>query len=149
MAEKWSTLTSFLAEKWSTLTSFRLRFGLWDPRGKPKSTDDPCSRARESQTKLYFLCDRSQSSADCTKIAHRRPLAIFTADEGIAGNSATRTIFNHFLRRRNRGSLAIFFAEEIAHLALSLFGRQTPSQYQGKIPWVDQSCADCPGFPVP
>ena len=57
--------------------------------------------------------------AECTKIAHRRSLAIFTADEGIAGNSATRTIFTHFLRRRNRGSLAIFFAEEIAHLGAS------------------------------
>ena len=54
--------------------------------------------------------------SECTKIAHRRSLAIFTADEGIAGNSAARTIFTHFLRRRNRGSLAIFFAEEIAHL---------------------------------
>ena len=53
---------------------------------------------------------------ECTKIAHRRSLAIFTADEGIAGNSAARIIFTHFLRRRNRGSLAIFFAEEIAHL---------------------------------
>ena len=56
------------------------------------------------------------SSPECTKIAHRRSLAIFTADEGIAGNSAARSIFTHFLRRRNRGSLAIFFAEEIAHL---------------------------------
>ena len=43
---------------------------------------------------------------------------IFTTDEGIAGNSAARTIFTHVLRRRNRGSLAIFFAEEIAHLSL-------------------------------
>ena len=42
---------------------------------------------------------------ECTKIAHRRALAIFT--EGIAGKSATRTIFTHFLRRRNRGSLTI------------------------------------------
>ena len=41
-------------------------------------------------------------------------LAIFAADEGIAGNSAARTIFTHFIRRRNRGSLAIFSAEEIA-----------------------------------
>ena len=56
---------------------------------------------------------------ECTKIAHRRSLAIFIADEGIAGNSAVRTIFAHFLRRRNRGSLAIFFAEEIAHLGAS------------------------------
>ena len=56
---------------------------------------------------------------ECTKIAHRCSLAIFTAVEGIAGNSAARTIFTHFLRRRNRGSLAIFFAEEIAHLGAS------------------------------
>ena len=40
---------------------------------------------------------------------------IFIADEGIAGNSAMRTIFP----RRNRGSLAIFSAEEIAHLGAS------------------------------
>ena len=59
------------------------------------------------------------SGSECTKIAHRRSLAIFIADEGIAGNSAVRTIFTHFLRRRNRSSLAIFFAEEIAHLGAS------------------------------
>ena len=52
-------------------------------------------------------------NAERTKIAHRRSLAIFTADEGIAGNSAARTIFTLFLSRRNRGSLAMFFAEEI------------------------------------
>ena len=57
--------------------------------------------------------------AECTKIAHRRSLAIFIADEGIAGNSAARIIFTPFHRRRNRGSLAIFFAEEIAHLGAS------------------------------
>ena len=55
-----------------------------------------------------------------TKIAHRRSVAIFSAEEGIAGNSAARTIFTHFLRRRrNRGSLAIFFAEQITHLGAS------------------------------
>ena len=59
------------------------------------------------------------SESECTKIAHRRSLAIFIADEGVARNSAMRTIFSHFLRRRNRGSLAIFFAEEIAHLGAS------------------------------
>ena len=37
----------------------------------------------------------------CTKTAHRRSLAIFTADEGIARNSAARTIFTRFHRRRN------------------------------------------------
>ena len=61
----------------------------------------------------------SQRGPECTKIAHRRSLAIFTADEGIAENSATSTIFTHFLRTRNRGSLAILFAEEIAHLGAS------------------------------
>ena len=56
-------------------------------------------------------------SSECTKIAHRRSLAIFTADEGIARKSAARTIFIHkfssqkksrfasdFLRRGNRAS---------------------------------------------
>ena len=62
---------------------------------------------------------RIGSVSECTKIAHRRSLAIFAADEGIAGNSAARAIFTHFIRRRNRGSLAIFFAEEIAHLGAS------------------------------
>ena len=56
---------------------------------------------------------------ECTKIAHRRSLAIFIADEGIARNSAVRTIFSQFLPKRNRGSLAIFFAEELAHLGAS------------------------------
>ena len=54
--------------------------------------------------------------AECTKIAHRRSLAILNADEGIAGNSAARIIFIRFHRRKNRGLLAMFFAEEIAHL---------------------------------
>ena len=59
------------------------------------------------------------SSSECTKIAHRRSLAIFIADEGIAGNSAARIGFTRFHRRKNRGSLAIFFAEDIAHLGAS------------------------------
>ena len=68
---------------------------------------------------LHEPASDGPSESECTKIAHRRSLAIFTADEGIAGNSAARTIFTHFIRRRNRGSLAIFFAEEIAHLGAS------------------------------
>ena len=56
---------------------------------------------------------------ECTKIAHRHSLAILTADDGIAGNSAARIIFTRFHRRNNRGSLAILFAEEIAHLGAS------------------------------
>ena len=58
------------------------------------------------------------SEPECTKIMHRRSLAIFIADEGIAGNSAARTNFTHFLRRRNLGLLAIVFADEIAHLGV-------------------------------
>ena len=74
------------------------------------------------------------SSSECTKIAHRRSLAIFTADEGIARNSATRIIFTRFHRRGNRGSLAIFFAEEIAHLGASksraIFGGAVGPEHQ-------------------
>ena len=58
-------------------------------------------------------------SAECTKTAPRRSLAILTADEGIAGNSAARIIFTRFHRSKNRGSLATFFAQEIAHLGAS------------------------------
>ena len=54
--------------------------------------------------------------AECTKIAHRRSLAIFTADSGIAGNSAVGIHFVPFNRRENRRSLAIFDRKEIAHL---------------------------------
>ena len=53
---------------------------------------------------------------ECTKIAHRRSLAIFAADSGIAGNSAVGIKFVSFNRRENRRSLAIFFAEEIASI---------------------------------
>ena len=56
------------------------------------------------------------SDAECTTIAHRRSLAIFAADSGIAGNSAVGIKIVPFNRRENRRSLAIFFAEEIAHL---------------------------------
>ena len=59
------------------------------------------------------------SAFGSTKIAHRRSLAILIADEGIARNSAARIIFTRFHRRKNRGSLAIFFAEGIAHLRAS------------------------------
>ena len=60
---------------------------------------------------------------ECTNIAHRRSLAILIADKGIARNSAARIIFTRFRRRKNRGSLAIFFAEEIAHLGASKCSR--------------------------
>ena len=56
------------------------------------------------------------SVAECTKIAHRRSLAIFAADSGIAGNSTVGIKFVPFNRRENRRSQAIFFAEEIAHV---------------------------------
>ena len=71
---------------------------------------------------FFLFISTMMASSECTKIAYRRLLAIFTADEGIARNSAMRTIFTHFLRRRNRGSLAIFFAEDIAHLGASKSG---------------------------
>ena len=44
---------------------------------------------------------QNRSSPECTKIAHRRSLAIFSADEGIAGNPAARVIFTRFHRRKN------------------------------------------------
>ena len=66
-----------------------------------------------------FLTISSYVEAECTKIAHRCSLAIFIADEVIAGNSAARIIFTSLHRRKNRCSLAIFFAEEIAHLGAS------------------------------
>ena len=58
------------------------------------------------------------SRTECTKIAHRRSLAIFAADSGIAGNSAVGIKFVPFNRRENRRSLAIFFAKEIASWGL-------------------------------
>ena len=63
------------------------------------------------------------STAECTKIAHRRSLAIFAADSGIAGNSAVGIKFVPFNRRENRRSLAIFFAEQIAPLGASKIAR--------------------------
>ena len=59
---------------------------------------------------------RTLRKPECTKIAHRRSLAIFAADSGIAGNSAVGIKFVPFNRRENRRSLAVFFAEEIAHV---------------------------------
>ena len=67
-------------------------------------------------------------SAPKSRIAVR--WRFFTADEGIARNSTARTIFTHFLCRRNRGSLAIFFAEEIAHLGASKDRAISPPQPQ-------------------
>ena len=83
----------------------------------------PCAEgARSERTPKGSYSLRMRSGhllvTECTKVAHRRSLANFkfTADESIAGNSAARIIFTRFHRRKNRGSLAIFFAEEIAHL---------------------------------
>ena len=75
--------------------------------GRPPSADHISGAPTEVVEKL---------GTECTKIAHRRSLAIFAADSGIAGNSAVGIKFVHFNRRENRRSLAIFFAEEIAHL---------------------------------
>ena len=70
-----------------------------------------CAHARVAVCTIVSECGQP-CHPECTKIAHRRSLAIFTADEGIAGNSAARTVFTHFLHRRNRGSLAIFFLRQ-------------------------------------
>ena len=95
----------------------------WSPSRSPKTWGwgSPCPQscglqpARVKQGLRKTNSRRGQP--ECTKIAHRRSLAIFTADEGIARNSAARINFKRFHRRKNRGSLAIFFAEEIAHLS--------------------------------
>ena len=69
-----------------------------------------------TSTGAKFSCNFCPSVPECTKIAHRRSLAIFAADSGIAVNSAVGMKFVPFNRRENRRSLAISFAEEIAHL---------------------------------
>ena len=96
-------------------------FREYDPVGVcPNAHEDAVQNLRSGVVVLATTAQHGNCySTECTKIAHRHSLAIFTADEGIAGNSAARTNFTHFLRRRNRGSLAFFFAEEIAHLGAS------------------------------
>ena len=84
--------------------------------GRTRLLPSACQSCNQCAASLWLPC---LLGGGYHKIAHRRALAIFTADEASAGNSAARTIFTHFLRRRNRGSLAIFFAEEIAHLGAS------------------------------
>ena len=81
---------------------------------------EPPPSPRTSDKSLQELF---QSGAECTKIAHRRSLAIFAADSGIAGNSAMGIKFVPFNRIENRRSLAIFFAEEIAHLGALTIAR--------------------------
>ena len=51
-----------------------------------------------------------RSAPECTKIAHHHWLAIFTADLGIAGNSAVEISFVRSNRKDNRRSLVIFVA---------------------------------------
>ena len=100
----------------SQVQGFRdLSAGLSDKREKRRKSKKADAPSKWAIFKVYFV----ELATECTKIVHRRSLAIFTADEGIADNSAARTIFTHSLRRRNRGSLAIFFAMEIAHLGAS------------------------------
>ena len=69
------------------------------------------------------FCGSFRSGPECTKIAHRRSLAIFATDSGIAGNSAAGIKFVPFHRRENRCSLAISFAEQIAPLGASKIAR--------------------------
>ena len=54
--------------------------------------------------------------AECTKIAHRHSLAIFTADSGIPGIPAVGMSFACCNRIENRRSLATFDRKEISHL---------------------------------
>ena len=61
-------------------------------------------------TEVQHSSGMSRGMPERTKIAHHRSLAIFTADESIAGNSAARILFTRFHCRKNRGSLAILFA---------------------------------------
>ena len=63
----------------------------------------------------HYLQD-SGLRTECAKIAHRESLVIFTADSGIATNSAMGINFVPFNRRENRRSLANFDHKEIAHL---------------------------------
>ena len=75
-----------------------------------------CRMQKGSDGFNFILAGVYPFTPECTKIAHRRSLAIFAADSGIAGNSAVGIKFVPFNRRENRLSLAIFFAKEIAHL---------------------------------
>ena len=61
---------------------------------------------QEGEPSQYELRGHGLSGfvTECTKIAHRHSLAIFTADPGIAGNSAVEISFN----------LPILIAEKIA-----------------------------------
>ena len=62
------------------------------------------------------ISNRSDSnlSAPKSRIA-RSPKQFLPQTRVSQGIPRLRTIFTHFLCRRNRGSLAIFFAEQIAH----------------------------------
>ena len=107
----------------------------------PKEPEEP-----KTETARTAPCtNRDRTEPECTKIAHRRSLAIkfFTADSGIAGNSAVGIKFVPFNRRENRRSLAIFFAEEIAHLGALPRGpcdRKNQSRSKISIPaWNFQS----------
>ena len=80
---------------------------------------------RHSHKDREFKIQRSPLMYHCTecseKIAHcPYPYASdFCCRRSIAGNAAARIVFTRFHRRKHRGSLAIFFAEEIAHLGAS------------------------------
>ena len=74
-------------------------FICYSAASKPQENGCLCIRHRGFVPK-HFLSVSICYGTECTKIAHHRSLAIFTADEGIAGNSAARIIFTRFHRRK-------------------------------------------------
>ena len=63
----------------------------------------------------YCSACASRVGLSAPKIAHRRSLATLPQTRVSKGTLQRGPVFTHFLRRKNRGSLAVFFAEQIAH----------------------------------
>ena len=84
-----------------------------------------CLISTSSTTRWFKKNGALATELLCTKIAHRRSLAIFAADEGIAGNSAARTFFYPFYSQKKsrfasdfprRGNRASWGLKKIARL---------------------------------
>ena len=87
--------------------------GVWELLQKTplKAFPNPLNLCAFSFLSFFLRTRDNHVEPECTKIAHRRSLAIFAADSGIAGNSAVGIKFGPLNRRENRRSLAIFFAD--------------------------------------